>query len=402
MDLSPEENEISVPYYDVIIVGGSVAGCATALSVLNSQPEVSILVLDDCDPSAFKIGESLPAVAKQVLAGLCPPILERVSEDNLGEHGVFIKCTGNASCWDSPSLEETRAITSPFGMGWHLDRAKFDQILRESMMDVSRNRISLVKSSFEDVSLAEVDDRWLVLTSSRLEDSGMIYGSRWLIDASGRKAVVSRKLGAKTIKEDSLLAFYAVFVRPSITDDGDHRTLIEACESGWWYSSPLPGNRRVVAYHTDDTDPTVDDARQPDGFMNFLHYSTIHISRLISESEYDIDVQSKTRYPVCTTASSTRTTPLSGIVASSGARWCAVGDAAMAFDPLSSQGMITALQVGAALGNIVARDMVTKSEDDILAAVPKLYSQVWSKYTQEKRYIYSRGRFEGDFWKSRR
>lgn len=73
----------------------------------------------------------------------------------------------------------------------------------------------------------------------------------------------------------------------------------------------------------------------------------------------------------------------------------------MAFDPLSSQGMVTALKVGAALGNIVARDMVAESDDDILAAVPKLYSQVWSKYTREKRYIYSKGRFEGDFWKSR-
>lgn len=142
----------------------------------------------------MQIGESLPAVAKQVLVGLCPPVLERISEDSLNEHAVFIECTGNASCWDSPSLEDTHAIANPFGMGWHLDRAKFDQILRECMIDVSQSRISFIKSSFEDVSPAEDDDRWLVLTSGHLEDLGTIYGCRWLIDASGRKAAVARKV----------------------------------------------------------------------------------------------------------------------------------------------------------------------------------------------------------------
>lgn len=142
----------------------------------------------------IQIGESLPAVAKQVLSGLCPRVLERISEENLVDDGVFVKSTGNAACWESPSLGETHTITNPFGMGWHLDRAKFDQILRECMIDVSQNRISHVKSSFEDVDVAEGDDRWLLLTSGPLESSDMIYGCRWLIDGSGRKAAVGRKV----------------------------------------------------------------------------------------------------------------------------------------------------------------------------------------------------------------
>lgn len=63
--------------------------------------------------------------------------------------------------------------------------------------------------------------------------------------------------------------------------------------------------------------------------------------------------------------------------------------------------MITPLNVGAATGNIIARDMVAELDDDVLAAVP-LYSQVWSKHTKKKWYIYSKGRFDEYFWNSRR
>lgn len=105
------------------------------------------------------------------------------------------------------------------------------------------------------------------------------------------------------MKEDALLAFYCVFVPSITTEDRDYRTLIEASESG--YSSPLPCNRRVVAYHTDDTHPTSRDARKRDGFMNLLH-TTEHISRLITEGEYGILVDADPRYPVCMAAGYSR------------------------------------------------------------------------------------------------
>lgn len=62
------------------------------------------------------------------------------------------------------------------------------------------------------------------------------------------------------------------------------------------------------------------------------------------------------------------------------------------------------LAVGAALGNIIAQDIMTKStlDDDVLVVVLKIYSQVWSKYTKEKKSIYTNSRFNGNFWKSRR
>jgi 2-polyprenyl-6-methoxyphenol hydroxylase-like FAD-dependent oxidoreductase len=204
------------------------------------------------------------------------------------------------------------------------------------------------------------------------------------------------------VKEDALLAFYCVFV-PSLTaEDQDYRTLIEASESGWWYSSPLPYNRRVVAYHTDDTNPTSRDARKRDGFMNLLH-TTLHISRLITEGEYDILVETDTKYPICTAAGSSRLEPPCNTADPEGVRWVAVGDAAMAFDPLSSQGMITAMKTGCVVGSAIGQEILLPGSNDLSSGIREVYSQVWSKYVKEKRYFYSQGkrRFNGEFWNVR-
>ncbi|KAH7909828.1 hypothetical protein BJ138DRAFT_180221 [Hygrophoropsis aurantiaca] len=387
--------------YDVIVVGGSIAGCATALSIFRSNPNASILVLDNADPDTFKIGESLPAAAKRDIAYLCPQVLERVAES---KDDVCVKCTGNASSWGSSELEETYAIMNPFGMGWHLDRARFDEILRENMATAAPESISLIKGTFTEIGQTDGGARWALSANDLASETNHVYTSTWVVDASGRKAAVARKLGSRTVKDDALLAFYAVFVRSSMTEDCDYRTLIEACQSGWWYSSPLPGDRRVVAYHTDDSNATSRDARTLDGFINLLHGTTTHISKLVAESEYDISIQPNTRYPVCTAAGSSRLQPLCQEDPSSGARWCAVGDAAMAFDPLSSQGMITAMKMGCVIGDIIAKDILTVGPNDIPSAIiPQLYSQVWSKYIEGKTYFYnSEKRFDGDFWRIRR
>jgi len=153
-------------------------------------------------------------------------------------------------------------------------------------------------------------------------------------------ALTLAQLGFKTVKEDSLSVFYAVFFTPSITEDTNNCTLIEACESGWWYSSPLPSNHHVVIYHTDDSEPTSCDARKPDRFMNLLNNATVHISQAISKHDYDPCVDPKARFPICTMACSACLDSPCQTVFDGGARWCAVGDATMAFDPLSSHGLM--------------------------------------------------------------
>jgi len=141
----------------------------------------------------LQIGESLPPEAKRFLQYLSPSIPNRLSQDTA--KGIHTICTGNASVWDSPDLQETYAIMNPFGSGWHLDRAAFDESLRERVRFVcddgviDRNKV--VKGKFAGV---RKDERGWIVTAEESELKVKEYRSKWLVDASGRKASVARKV----------------------------------------------------------------------------------------------------------------------------------------------------------------------------------------------------------------
>ena len=84
---------------------------------------------------------------------------------------------------------------NPFGSGWHLDRAAFDESLRERVRFVcddgviDRNKV--VKGKFAGV---RKDERGWIVTAEESELKVKEYRSKWLVDASGRKASVARKV----------------------------------------------------------------------------------------------------------------------------------------------------------------------------------------------------------------
>jgi len=241
------------------------------------------------------------------------------------------------------------------------------------------------------------DGTWFVHTECLDTRASNCYRSKWVVDATGRKAVLVRKLGAKLLKTDTLLAFYSLFVSPE--DDNDHRTLIEATESGWWYTSQLAHNVRIVVYHTDDDDPSAKLARRPDGFLDLLNNHTNHISQIILGCNYDLPPG--TKFPHCTAAGSSILDP----VCDETERWCAVGDAAMAFDPLSSQGIITALNAGCFIGEELAKRITMESEGtglDGLYSIPGYFEAIAKKYEMQKKYYYRHARFDAEFWAKRR
>ncbi|KAG8953349.1 hypothetical protein FRC03_011881 [Tulasnella sp. 419] len=391
--------------YGVIIVGGGPAGCSTALSILKTNRAVSLLLIDDADSEAFKIGESLPAEAlNQTIRFLSPTLHAKVFEDiSAGHH---LKCTGNASAWSTPSVHETHSIMNPFGMGLHLDRARFDESMRQAVIEYSQtaSKVKVKKGKAVQVDHDLAGRHRVTVQGS---DSTETYSASWIIDATGRKASIARQFGAKPVKSDALLSFYALFYTSptSAESDRDHRALIEASKNGWWYTSKLSENRRVVAYHTDDTDTTCKIARKLEGFLDLLRSDTFHINRIVEEHEYEI----MGGYPKTTAANSTRLEP--SYCSDEGAKWCAVGDAAMAFDPLSSQGMMTALRIGAVAGMTIGHKLRLEGvreggDNGPWPPAPELqvaFDQVKVEYEKHKKYYYSVvDRFDGEFWSKRK
>lgn len=197
------------------------------------------------------------------------------------------------------------------------------------------------------------------------------------------------------MKLDGMLAFYALMSTTNV--DLDHRTLIEATENGWWYSSQLADNKRIVAFQTDDQDPASKRARKQEDFLDMLR-GTVHLSQLIEETDYR--TISGAGYPRCTAAGSSYLQPFGDELD----QWCAVGDAALAFDPLSSQGMITALRLGGSLGIVLARklqhsDMPADTvEFSSLSIIKTQYEDCRKDYEKKRGYFYRQSMFSSEFW----
>lgn len=107
-------------------------------------------------------------------------------------------------------------------------------------------------------------------------------------------------------------------------------------------------------------------------------------------------------YPRCTAAGSSYLEPFGSQVD----RWCAIGDAALAFDPLSSQGMITAMRLGCSLGAVLSKQIEStdqSSSDTVdLESIRNLYTTTWEDYRQKHKYYYDKSMFDDEFWERRR
>lgn len=209
-----------------------------------------------------------------------------------------------------------------------------------------------------------------------------------------------QQIGAGVVITSPLLAFYAVFTSPDVeigVGDNDLRTLIEATASGWWYSSLVSRNprTRVVVFHTLPSHPTAKLVRRAEGFLEHLKESSVHVSSILEKWEYEIE----NKYPRCTAAGSSRLDKPCDVAA----HWMAVGDAAMAFDPLSSQGMMTALEMGSYAGLHLSNVLTSKEDGSQLQDVlESAYSRVVLEYEKHRGYYYSIvKRFPGElFWEN--
>ena len=181
------------------------------------------------------------------------------------------------------------------------------------------------------------------------------------------------------------------------TSDNDMRTLIEAVPEGWWYTSLICHNpkTRIVVFHTLPSHPAAKSSRRSEGFLERLHNSTTHISSMIEKWDYTI----QTGYPRCTTAGSSHLEK----TCEAAENWVAVGDAALAFDPLSSQGIMTAFEMGIYVGLKLSHLLENEGTDaDFDQGVGDSYKQVRKEYEKRRMYYYSIvKRFPGEiFWKS--
>lgn len=288
------------PTVDLVVVGGGPAGSAAALRARVAGLSVTLVVAPDRRPGTI---ESLPPAGRRLLA-------------DLGCWDAFLSSgptpsRGARSYWGSEVGYDVSSLRDPDGAGWLVDRAGFDALLRASAGSAG----TVLRAGRVRGVVRESPGLRLILS-----DGAAVTG-RFVIDATGRSSAVAARLGARRRQQDRTVAELRRYRSPA----ADRRTVIAAVADGWWYSLGNDSGSRLVGR-------IMDHAGFPGG-SGFWANVPEGIAALLDRAEAKPGT-----YRVA--ANSGWLEPFAG------PDWAAAGDAALSFDPLSSQGLLTALFTG--------------------------------------------------------
>jgi flavin-dependent dehydrogenase len=320
-----------------LIIGDGPAGCSLAISL--KRLGLSVVVLSRATPPRPLIQSVSPRIAQ--------PLAHLELWDRFQQAG-FLPSEGISSAWGTVQTSETDYYFQPPGIGWHIDRAKFDRLLQKKAVDLACQFVSCGRL----LSVRRQPDQrgWQVVGSppaNRHRSQPVLEFEiccRLLVDATGRKSATARYVGARRIVVDRQVALVAPCQRQP--PDAAGRLRLESTSSGWWYYAPTRTGCSSVVFVTDfDLFPRRADSRgaflaarwnESQVVRPFLNgMPRFDVARVLPAETSFLDDNFKTG-------------------------WMAIGDAALTVDPLSGEGVIRSLDQGIEAAALIANSL----EDD--------------------------------------
>lgn len=342
--------------YRVVIIGGGPAGCACALALAQHGVH-DVLVIEAGDYAQFHIGESIPPEANRLFQAL------GIAQDFFAE--MHAPCHGSCSWWGSDKRGYNDALLHPLGHGWHLERARLNRFL--ALQARLRGAEVLERASLAASAPADGGGFALqLMLGDPAHARPVAIHAELVVDASGTRAVFARQRGSRKVETQPLVCLAMRFAVPAGAGGG--LTHLEAVEHGWWYGAHLPDATLLLAFYGDA--------------------ATIKAQRLQQAGHWLAWLAAAPN----TAAFARDAVPLAGGVRSypapsycldrlHGEGWLAIGDAASAYDPITSQGIAKALANGMAAAAAIAGHAT-------LDAVAQAMVQRYSDYLGQRQQYY--------------
>ncbi|QSA99377.1 tryptophan 7-halogenase [Methylomonas sp. EFPC1] len=327
--------------HDVVVVGGGPAG-STAATLL-AQYGHKVLLLESGRHPRFHIGESMLPFSE--------PVVERLGIDwsagNLSKSGaVFI---------DEATEQRMYFPLAINRKTYQIERAPFDQMLFEN---AGKHGVD----THQDEKVLDVACQPAGVDV--VSDKGQ-YCCRYLIDATGRSALMGRKDKAiKRIENLGKFAVYTHFENIQAGEEADElfrsgNIYVPVVDIGWIWIIPLAGRRLSVGLVVQKERPKDCDAEEL--LRRYLAASPL-LSRLITGAaqfapvrvEADFSYTNQSRY---------------------GVRYACCGDAAGFLDPVFSSGVFLAFTSAARVADRVHFGLSDGREAD-----PELHTEDDDQY----------------------
>ena len=224
-------------HYDVVILGGGLAGLTLTIQLKKANPEISILVLEmrgeNAPNSTHKVGESTVELGTHYLREVLD-LKEYLDEKHLPKHGLRFFFTPQHKDDISKRVELGPRELLPVP-SHQLDRGTFEnelvRLCRELGADV------LLGAKVKNVDLNETKH-----TVEYTKDESVVSKTaQWVVDATGRSSFLKRKLGFKKDLDHGInSAWFRMKGEIDIDDWSENKD---------WSSYVQPGLRRLSTVH---------------------------------------------------------------------------------------------------------------------------------------------------------
>lgn len=355
---------------DILIIGGGIAGCIAAIALVKN---FKVILIDKLAEPKERIGESLAPPAQRILKEL--NLLEGMQAL---EGELYLNNLGMQSYWGSEQVQINDHLKNPDGFSRSLDRKAFEIYLRKTAEERGVNchlGSKLLRSNY-------TDKQWHVTIQKAAQEQNL--SAQFVIDASGRQSHFARSIGIKRKALDQLIACWMTLPN----DQQNTLSTIASVEKGWWYSAVIPEDKRVLAFQTDADlfEPAV--FKSLDAMLELAKENQA-IAHLLANNESNITLHGTV------SANSTQ------LERAAGEQWAAIGDAAMSFDPLSSQGMFNAMASAMQLSDLMIQLELT--DEQISTTYQKQIDSVWAHYLNHKNLFYGMEKRwkKEEFWRRR-
>lgn len=383
-----EEGAQVTSSWDVVILGGGMAGLTLALQLRRECPSASMLILDrESHPvpeAAHKVGESTVELGAHYLRetlGL-QTYLEECHLRKFGTRFFFRSASSSEALEHRLEVGGTSYLPAE---SYQLDRGRLENFLRE---EVGRNGATFLdRSTVEAVAFSEGTPHRV-----RYSQSGKTreIEARWVIDASGRSEIIKRaRQLARPVLHQGSAAWFRIGEKLNIDDwSSAEQWLVGHRDPGYsrWFSTnhlmgqgywvwiiPLSSGATSIGIVTDEKFHPLASYSTFDRALRWLElHEPVCAERVKEHQDRILDYRAIRNYSRDTEQ------------VFSSQRWCLTGEAGTFVDPFYSPGSDFIAMANSFIADLVRRDFAGEP----VQQRTQIYDELFREYCEHTFTVY--------------